>query len=117
MIMAETTVPENYRRLIENFKAQHPWVSLIDERLARKPPALQVHLGDDTVKSRLQMLLPILRCPKTGLKLTAGAEGDALVTVDGWRTWPLVKGRPVLCDDLGEPEVKPADHVLSLIHI
>lgn len=115
MIKAETTVPENYRRLIENFKAQHPWVSLIDERLARKPPALQVHLGDDTMKSRLQTLLPILRCPKTGLKLTADAGRDALVTVDGWRTWPLVNGRPVLCDGLGEPEVKPADHVSNAL--
>ncbi|SDJ28672.1 class I SAM-dependent methyltransferase [Variovorax sp. OV700] len=111
MIKAETTVPENYRRLIENFKAQHPWVSLIDEQLARKPPALQVRLSDDTVKSRLQTLLPILRCPKTGLKLAHDAERDALVTVDGWRTWPILQGRPILCEELGEPEVKPVDHV------
>lgn len=111
MIKAETTVPQNYRRLIEHFKAQHPWVSLIDERLARTPPALQVHLVEDGAKSRLQALLPILRCPKTGLKLAADAERNALVTVDGWRSWPVVQGRPVLCEELGEPEVKPADHV------
>jgi glycosyltransferase involved in cell wall biosynthesis len=112
MIKAETTVPENYRRLIDNFKARHPWVSLIDERLARKPPPLQVHLKkDDTAKSRLQTLLPILRCPKTGLKLAVDPEREALVSVDGWRTWRLVQGRPVLCEGVGEPEIKPADHV------
>lgn len=115
MIKAETTVPQNYQRLIENFKAQHPWVSLIDERLARKPPALQVALGDDGAKSRLQALLPILRCPKTGLKLTADAASGALVTVDGWRRWPVVQGRPVLCEDIGEPEVKPAEHVSNAL--
>lgn len=111
MLRTETMVPQNARRLMENFKAQHPWVSLIDERLARKPPPLQVALSDDAAKTRLQRLLPILRCPATGLKLAADAGQGALVTVDGWRTWPVLDGRPVLCDGLSEPEVKPADHV------
>lgn len=34
MIKTETTAPENYRRLMDDFKTRHPWVSLIDEQLA-----------------------------------------------------------------------------------
>jgi len=112
MIKAETTVPENYRRLIEAFKKRHPWVSLIDERLARKPPALQVHLQASAPKSRLQALLPILRCPKAQLKLMLDSKQDALVTVDGWNTWPLLDGRAVLFEGQapGATAIKPAEH-------
>ncbi|QSI28775.1 glycosyltransferase [Variovorax sp. RKNM96] len=115
MIKAETTVPENYRRLMETFKAQHPWVSLIDERLARKPPALNTHLQESVSPSRLQMLLPILRCPKTRLKLALDAERNVLVSVDGWQTWPLFDGRAVLCQDMSEPELKSAAHVSNIL--
>lgn len=111
MIRTETTALENYRRLIENFKTRHPWVSLLDERLASRSPSPQVNSRGDIPNSRLQVLLPILRCPKTRLKLTVDPERNALVSVDGWRAWPLVQSRPVLCEGLTEPEIKPADHV------
>lgn len=123
MLRTETTVPENYRRLIEAFKQQHPWVSLIDEQLARRsvaPPPLL----DTSLPARLRALLPILRCPRTGQKLMRGSQPDQLITVDGWQTWPVIDGRAVLCEGLSQPERKPADHVsnslppeaLELVH-
>ncbi|SFQ25760.1 glycosyltransferase [Variovorax sp. 770b2] len=111
MLKSETTVPENYRRLIETFKKRHPWVSLIDERLARKPAALSTHLSTQSSPSRLQTLLPLLRCPRTHLKLILDTKRNALVSVDGWLAWPLVDGRVALCDGMGEPEIKSSEHV------
>jgi len=111
MIKTETTAPENYRRLMETFKSEHPWVSLIDEQLARQPVALNTRLHEGDSPSRLQMLLPLLRCPRTRLKLALDTQRNALVSVDGWQTWPLVDGRAVLCEGMAQPEIKPAGHV------
>jgi O-antigen biosynthesis protein len=111
MMTAQTTVPENYKRLNRNFRGRHPWVSLIDEeRFRETPPAVaEMHLGAQ--RSRLDDLLPLLRCPRTGQKLARDKSGKALLSVDGLARWPIVEGRPVFAGDIEAPQIHSADHV------
>ena len=111
MMKLQTTVPDNYRRLLENFKHRHAWVSLVDQHTARRMPKAQPHLTGPTACSRIDTLVPILRCPQTKQKLAFNETRTALVSVDGLRSWPILEGRPVLSPQLQEPEVKSADHI------
>lgn len=113
MMTAQTTVPENYKRLNRNFRLRHPWVSLIDEERFRDTPPVAAQMRVGAERSRLDDLLPLLRCPRTGQKLARDKSGTALLSVDGLARWPIVDGRPVFAGDLEAPRVHPADHVSS----
>jgi SAM-dependent methyltransferase len=60
---------------------------------------------------RLDQILPVLRCPETGLALSANWP-DELVSVDGSRRWPIISGRPNFYPSLG----LPIDHGQHLSH-
>ncbi|MGO4127842.1 class I SAM-dependent methyltransferase [Inquilinus sp. YAF38] len=109
MLTTQTTVKENYRRLHENFKRRHPWVSLVDQERSRRLPKPQPHLTALAESSRLDKLLPILRCPQTRQRLVLSEDRSALLSLDGLRTWPVVDGRPVLAFQLQPPEAERAE--------
>ena len=111
MITAQTTVPANYRRLLADFQGRHPWVSLIDVEIRRDRPKPDPHLRDVEAPSRIDVLLPILRCPATKQKLAFDRARETLLSLDGLNAWPVVEGRPVLAADFPSPEVKPKDHI------
>jgi Methyltransferase domain len=74
--------------------------------------------------SRLARLLPLLRCPDTAQALELSPTGDALISVDGSRRWPLVNGRPLLFPGLEAPMINSDVHLsnplpasaLAIIH-
>jgi glycosyltransferase involved in cell wall biosynthesis/GT2 family glycosyltransferase/SAM-dependent methyltransferase len=111
MLTAQTTVPDNYRRLHENFTTRHPWVSLGEQHTSRRLPSPQPHLTAPAEASRIDVLVSVLRCPQTGQKLAFNDERSALLTLDGLRTWPVIEGRPILAAQLSNPEIRPADHI------
>ncbi|CAG9255576.1 hypothetical protein PUN4_240021 [Paraburkholderia unamae] len=111
MLMAQTTVPENYKRLHQNFRERHPWVSLVDEHRFRELPPPVEHLRVGAERSRLDDLLPLLRCPRTGQKLARDASGTALLSVDGLARWPIVEGRPIFAGELQAPNIHSPEHV------
>lgn len=110
MMTIQTVVPDNYRRLHRTFKSRHPWVSLVDEELFRDPPPISPLLTDESVRTRLDLLLQLLRAPD-GQKLTKDTTGDWLVSVDGLSRWPVIQGCPVLVTGGATPEIRPLDPV------
>jgi glycosyltransferase involved in cell wall biosynthesis/SAM-dependent methyltransferase len=104
-----TLVNENYRRLFEDFSARHPWTVLGEQHGSRRPPQPQPHMTAIGLQSRLDMILPILRCPETGEKLAFNASRDALVSLGGLRSWPIVQECPVLLPGRLTPEIVPPD--------
>jgi len=63
--------------------------------------------------ARLAELLPLLRCPETGLPLHV-AGPDELVTSDRSMRWPVRHGRPCLYPGLGPP-TEHGDHLSNPI--
>jgi SAM-dependent methyltransferase len=63
--------------------------------------------------ARLAELMPILRCPETGLPLDRAGDSE-LVSRDASRRWPIVSGRPCLFPGLGKP-VDHGDHLSNPI--
>jgi len=59
--------------------------------------------------TRLDLLLPILRCPVTHSPLRR--DGDGLRSGDGSRLWPVIEGRPVLFPGMASPRIHPAGHL------
>jgi glycosyltransferase involved in cell wall biosynthesis/SAM-dependent methyltransferase/uncharacterized protein YbaR (Trm112 family) len=111
MMKTQTTIPQNYRDLILSYGARHPWTSL-GERQALRAPLLSVpKLTDPSAQSRLDRILPILRCPVSKQKLAYNPGKSSLVSVDGMETWPIVAGRPVLSRDLPSPDMKNPEHI------
>lgn len=110
MQTSQTQIPENYRRLLETFKARHPWVSLHDQERSRRLPARRDALTGTSERSRIDALLPILRCPLTGEKLGLGIDRETLHSFDGLRTWPVSAGRPVMTLDGMTPVLHPEEH-------
>jgi O-antigen biosynthesis protein len=74
--------------------------------------------------ARLAYMLPLLRCPDTGQPLVLSPEGDALVSENGSRRWPLVMGRALLFPGLDAPAINSEAHLsnplpasaLAMIH-
>jgi SAM-dependent methyltransferase len=62
-------------------------------------------------QSRLNSLLPLLRCPASKEKLAYYEDGKSLVSLDGFNKWPIVEGRPCLAPDLGAPKIMPESHI------
>jgi SAM-dependent methyltransferase len=90
----------------------------------RHLPKPDRHLRTGAEMTRLDRLLPILRCPDTNSRLAWNADRTALMSVDGQRTWPVIAGRPVLAEHLVDAKVHPDGHIsnevpeeaLALIH-
>ena len=113
MMTVQTTVPDNYRNLFANFRSRHPWVWLGEQHSARQTLKPQRNLTASSARSRIDMLVPILRCPRTKQKLAFDETRSALVSVDGMRSWPILEGRPVLSSRLPDSEIKPINHTNS----
>jgi ubiquinone/menaquinone biosynthesis C-methylase UbiE/uncharacterized protein YbaR (Trm112 family) len=111
MMKTQTIVPQNYRDLILNYNARHPWTSLVDRQTMRVPLFSSAKLSEPATETRLDKILPILRCPLSKQKLAYNPDRSSLVSVDGIETWPIVSGRPVLSRDLPSPEVKDPEHI------
>ncbi len=124
MQTVQTKVPDNHRRLLENYEARHPWVWLNGHEPLRQPPAMRTTLLQEKERSRLDSILQILRCPVTHQKLGYNDERSALNSYDGFRTWPIREGRPVFTPEPASVAVHPVEHVsnslpqeaLDLIH-
>jgi GT2 family glycosyltransferase/glycosyltransferase involved in cell wall biosynthesis/SAM-dependent methyltransferase len=106
----QTTVPDNHRRLLENYESRHPWVWLNGHEPLRQPPAMRTTLLPDKNRTRLDRLLPLLRCPVTHQKLGYNADRSALHSYDGFRVWPIRNGRPVFRSDAANLVVHPPEH-------
>ena len=74
-------------------------------------PATTRVLRPSDGSSRLAHLLPLLRCPETRQPLVLSPSGDALISDDGSRRWPLVMGRPVLFPGLDVPVINSDAHL------
>lgn len=110
MQKVQTQVPDNYRRLLATFKQRHPWVSLHDQEQSRRPPAPRQTLVGPKDRSRLDTLLPVLRCPVTFEKLGFNAERTALHSFDGLCAWPVKMGRPVFTPRDVDVDMRSQDH-------
>jgi Methyltransferase domain len=126
MIQVSASQPKVMRRMMDEVTAAHPWLHLVwplpnnpEPSPASGDPA---PLGEGGV--RLIRLLPLLRCPETGQPLTLARTGDALLSEDGSRRWPLVLGRPLLFPGMNTPTINSDTHLsnplpqsaLMLIH-
>jgi SAM-dependent methyltransferase len=115
MIRSTTTQPENMRILMNDMSRRHPWLALVkwggDSAPVVMPSEPSANLNGGMASARLTMLLPLLRCPETGLPLVLAEGGASLRTPDGARVWPVLHGRPVLVPGMISPEVKPDVHI------
>ena len=109
--MMRTQTHRNYRDLILNYTARHPWTSLVDREPFRAARFLGATLTEPSARTRLDKILPILRCPVSKQKLAYDPDKVSLVSVDGLEKWPIVAGRPVLSRDLPSPEIKNPEHI------
>ena len=110
MQTVKTQVPDNYRELMDNFKSRHPWTSLIDQERSRRLPAPRRSLTSAVAQTRLDRILPLLRCPVTHQKLGYDEGLAELRSFDGLRSWSIIEGRPVLMQQAA-PVVHPETHV------
>jgi glycosyltransferase involved in cell wall biosynthesis/GT2 family glycosyltransferase/SAM-dependent methyltransferase/uncharacterized protein YbaR (Trm112 family) len=106
-----TAPSDSYRSLMTDFKRRHPWVSLVEQHISQQFPPPNPYFVESTAQTRIDKLLPILRCPLSKTKLAYNADRTALVSVDGLHTWPVRSGRPVLSAAIAEPEVHPDQHI------
>jgi len=125
MMMVSNSQPKVMRRIVDEMATAHPWL-----RLVWPPPTSEpARAGDEPAaigngSARLLSLLPLLRCPETGQPLALAPTGDALLSEDGSRHWPLVLGRPLLFPGMNTPTINPETHLsnplpeaaLTLIH-
>lgn len=110
MQTVQTTVPDNHRHLLENFESRHPWVWLNGHEPLRAPPAQRNELLQEKERTRLDRLLPILRCPVTHEKLGYDTAHSALSSYDGFRTWQVREGRPVFIPSPADVVIHPKNH-------
>jgi glycosyltransferase involved in cell wall biosynthesis/SAM-dependent methyltransferase len=105
--------PETVSWMMDHLKGRHPWLklnwALPNSSHEAADPACSAQVGD--VTGRLTRILPILRCPETGGRLTLTSDRDALVSEDGSRRWQLMHGRPLLFPGGGAPKVNSDTHL------
>jgi glycosyltransferase involved in cell wall biosynthesis len=111
MMKSQTVVENNYRALNLEFKRRHPWVALVDTETRRYPLLADSRVTPPTALTRLDQLLPIMRCPLSGRKLAYAEGRTALISHDGMIRWPVIEGRPSMSRELTEPQVLPVDHI------
>ena len=115
MLRTQANIDRNHRQLVNELASRHPWLSLIARERFRHVPAPSVRLTEPDRLTRLHSLLPILRCPDTGQKLTFDETGMTLASIDGLRQWPIVEGRPVLSGQSDNPEIRLFDHISNVL--
>jgi glycosyltransferase involved in cell wall biosynthesis/SAM-dependent methyltransferase len=115
MLRQETTVGDNYHRLMADFEQRHAWVSLVDRQTSRRYPKAEPSLVPEKTRARLDEILPVLRCPVTKQKLAYNERRDLLISTDGVQEWPIAAGAPVLSRDLLRPEIKPKEHLSNQV--
>ncbi len=90
---------ENYLRLFDDFTTRHPWVVLGEQQTARRAPPSRPYLTPSGQKTRLDTVLPLLRCPESHEKLVIDDKREVLIELGGLRRWPIADGRPILTRD------------------
>ena len=121
MLRTQTNIDSDHRRLLDIMASRHPWLAPVARERFRHVPAPSVRLTEPDRLTRLHSLLPILRCPDTGQKLTFDKTGMTLASIDGRRRWPIVEGRRCCRsvrpgDPISRPHKQcPARHALELI--
>jgi SAM-dependent methyltransferase len=125
MNQTASTRAEEVRRMMEHLERRHSWLTIVgpvsDLLPSSAKPATLPTTGADG--DRLKLLLPILRCPETGGRLTL-VQDSTLASEDGSRHWPLVSGRPLLFPGMIDPKINQDSHLsnplpetaLALIH-
>jgi len=113
MLNSHTVLPENYKRLHQNFRQRHPWVSLVHEERFRKQPQADARVGAKGEWTRLDRLLQILQAPD-GQRLVKEESGEFLLAVDGLSRWPIVQGRPVFVPEM-IPEVRSENQITDTL--
>jgi glycosyltransferase involved in cell wall biosynthesis len=111
MMKSQTVVDNNYRVLNRDFKERHPWVALVDTETRRYPMLADSRVTAAGALTRLDELLPIMRCPMSGKKLAYDESRSALISHDGMVRWPIIEGRPSMSRDLTDPQVMPSGHI------
>lgn len=116
MIKRAIADPRKLRNMMSDLQSRHRWLKLVWP-LPRQSEDL---IGDNkgwTPQSRdsLSRLLPILRCPASGGKLSLASDGGALISEDGLHRWPIVRGRPVLFPDMQSPVVNSDAHASNVL--
>jgi len=112
MMQVSGSQPKVMRRLMDEVTAAHPWLRLVcplptPETAPASGGSAQFGEG----ANRLINLLPLLRCPETGQPLVLAPAGDALLSEDGSRRWPLVLGRPLLFRGINMPTINSDAHL------
>jgi SAM-dependent methyltransferase len=103
MLAQVTDKPEIKHSVIAAIEQRHPWIEIARPLEPNAPKPAPVTAG-----SRLERLVPILRCPLTHQALTL--DGAMLRTADGSRCWPVKAGRPVLFPDMDPESVAMFSH-------
>jgi glycosyltransferase involved in cell wall biosynthesis/SAM-dependent methyltransferase len=125
MMQVSASQPEVIRRMMNEATTAHPWLRIV---WPLPVPELSPTPGDSALSweggARLARLLPLLRCPETGQPLVLASDGDALLSEDGSRRWPLVMDRPLLFPGMDAPTINSDSHLsnplppsaLAMIH-
>ena len=103
--------PVEMRRWIDSVTTAHPWLRIAWPLPEPEPQPTADPAGSAACHDRLGRLLPLLRCPETGQALSLAPEGDALLSEDGARRWPLVLGRPLLFPGMRAPAINADAHL------
>lgn len=124
MIRNSMSRPQVIRKMMDHLSRRHPWLTLVWPSPEPPPSEAPALSASDQGEDRLTRLLPLLRCPETGQGLALAPGGDALLSEDGSRRWPLVRGRPLLYPGMDAPGINDDAHLsnplppsaLALIH-
>jgi glycosyltransferase involved in cell wall biosynthesis/GT2 family glycosyltransferase/SAM-dependent methyltransferase len=129
MIHSSMKLKEKVRWMMAHLEARHPWLTL--------PPHVPTSDSEEqdlvvpahgaspvSVADSLRRLLPLLRCPVSGGRLSVTPDGQSLISEDNNHIWPLREGRPVLYPGMDAPRVADDSHLsnalpdsaLALIH-
>jgi glycosyltransferase involved in cell wall biosynthesis/SAM-dependent methyltransferase/uncharacterized protein YbaR (Trm112 family) len=112
MIQKAIARPDNIRQMMDDLDRRHPWLTQVWLLEGSRDGGAECSLNQSSeVDGRLARLLPILRCPETGGRLELIPEQNALISEDGSRQWPLVRGRPVLFPGICAPAINPDTHL------
>ncbi len=112
MMHVSASQPKVIRRMMDELSAAHPWLRLVWPLPTPEPsPPTGQPASSGEPCARLGRLLPLLRCPETGQALALAPSGDALLSEDGSRRWPLVQGRPLLFPGMNAPAINDDAHL------
>jgi glycosyltransferase involved in cell wall biosynthesis/SAM-dependent methyltransferase/uncharacterized protein YbaR (Trm112 family) len=111
MIRTAMSDQARVRDMKSALKRRHPWLTLAWALPESPHGSMYGNRRKSPPKDRLERLLPILRCPETGTRLSMAADGNSLTSEDGRRSWPLVHGRPLLFRGMDRPKINPEQQI------